>query len=324
MATFKAANELEHSLASGHRPFRRFDREIQQEDWKSTSSRNDMEQERESLDFTQRIERKLAKYNASDNLVKRWLLEIVCWMISAACMGAIIGIYLQVNGRPLARQQKLLTLANALGKTSSAALIVPTSEALGQLKWNWFHNSKAMWDFEIFDKASRGPWGAIMLLYRTRGRSLAALGALLIVLLLAIDTFFQQVVVISDEWTLEGAAGVLPKTTRYESQTNKAYTGGVEGDVDDRDMFLVVELFGYGNGTQPVPFGNGTRPDIPLVSHCLSLQPMLQVTQIIANTSPRSLVLPATVHGPSTTHSASAASARISRISLHLRALLVS
>lgn len=49
----------------------------------------------------------------------------------------------------------LLAYTNALGKTASAALIVPTSEALGQLNWSWFSKSRAIWDFEIFDKASR-------------------------------------------------------------------------------------------------------------------------------------------------------------------------
>lgn len=72
-------------------------------------------------------------------------------------MGAIIGLYLRVEGTSMAHSETLLTLANVLGKVVSAALIIPTSEALGQLKWNWFHNSQAMWDFEIFDKASRGP-----------------------------------------------------------------------------------------------------------------------------------------------------------------------
>lgn len=113
------------------------------------------------------------------------------------------------------RDGGLLSYANVLGKIASAALIVPTSEALVPLKWNWFHYSKAMWDVEIFDKASRDPWGAIMLLFRTKGRSLAALGALLVILLLAIDTFFQQVVALPARWTLENKSIMLPFTFRY-------------------------------------------------------------------------------------------------------------
>ena len=160
----------------------------------------------------------------------------------------------------------LLNWNNVLGKVASAALIVPTSEALGQLKWHWFHNSKAMWDFGIFDKASRGPMGALMLLYRTKGRSLAALGALLIVLMLAIDTFFQQVVNMSDGWTLQTTAAAAPKAYTYDPGYPKEFHDGYHQAVTDKDTFLVVEKYSYGNGTQPVVFGNGTRPNVPVVS----------------------------------------------------------
>ncbi|KAH7350469.1 hypothetical protein BKA66DRAFT_541071 [Pyrenochaeta sp. MPI-SDFR-AT-0127] len=221
--------------------------------------------EKTSLDFTQRIERMLAEFNASENVIKRWLFEIISWFISASCMTAIVLIYVHIKDRPISEEGAYLIWTNVLGKVSSAALIVPTSEALGQLKWNWFHdNSRAMWDFEIFDKASRGPWGALMLLFRTKGRSLAALGALLVVLLLAIDSFFQQVVGLPDRWTLQSSPGVLPTTSQYTPDIPKVYIEGVEIVSDDKEMFYVLEKFAYGNGTQPIPFGNGTRPDIPL------------------------------------------------------------
>jgi hypothetical protein len=108
-----------------------------------------------SLDFTQRFERKLAEYNASQNVFKRWLFEITSWLVSAVSMGAIIGIYMNLQNTRMSQAGTLLTYTNVLGKIASAALIVPTTEALGQLKWNWFQKSKAMWDFEIFDKATR-------------------------------------------------------------------------------------------------------------------------------------------------------------------------
>jgi hypothetical protein len=40
-----------------------------------------------SLDVTQRLERRLAHYNASRNVVKRWLFEIISVATSAICMG---------------------------------------------------------------------------------------------------------------------------------------------------------------------------------------------------------------------------------------------
>jgi hypothetical protein len=225
-----------------------------------------------SLDFTQRIEKKLAEYNASQNVFKRWFFELLCWLISAVFMCAIVGTYIWIKDKPAAEvDASLLMYANSYGKIASAALIVPTSEALGQLKWNWFNKSKAMWDFEIFDKASRGPWGAVVLLFRTKARSLAALGALLILLLLAIDTFFQQVVEMQTRWTLldvENASGMLllstvPRVTRYSPRVSMEYRDGVELLQTNEELLTVANSFFYDNGTQPTRFGNGTRATSP-------------------------------------------------------------
>jgi hypothetical protein len=233
----------------------------------TTESLNALENTKPSLDFTQRAEKKLAEYNASNNVFKRWLFEIVSWCISAACMVAIICIYLRIKDHPLSQSESYLNWTNVLGKVSSAALIVPTSEALGQLKWNWFHESKAMWDFEIFDKASRGPLGALMLLFRTKGRSLAALGALLIVLLLAIDTFFQQVATFPSKWTLHELPGEIPYVIRYDPPFQLEFQGGWETARYDSNIMPVVLPFLYMNGSKPIPFGTNFRPDIPLSCH---------------------------------------------------------
>lgn len=231
----------------------------------SFSTADTSAKQKSSLDLTQKLEKKLAGYNGSQNVLKRWLLELASCILSAVCMGAIVAIYLRINGQSMADHQSAINSVNVLGKIASATLIVPTSEALGQLKWHWFHSSKAIWDFEIFDKASRGPWGAALLLYRTKGRSLAALGALLIVLLLAIDTFFQQVTDYSDQWAYEkDMSAQIPKVVSYRPAYHPAYQSGVEISSEDQTLAVALRSFFYDNGTQPVPFGNGTRPDVPL------------------------------------------------------------
>lgn len=216
----------------------------------------------------QKVERKLLAYNNSPNVFKRWMFELLSWFVSALCMAGVVAIHVHLKDQAISlpRSNMLLTLSNVLGKIASAALIVPTSEALGQLKWNWFHNSKAMWDFEIFDRASRGPLGAVMLLFRTRGRSLAAFGALIIVLLLAIDTFFQQVVELPERWALEDGASKLPVVLRYDPGGIPEIREGLPVAGIDMELSRTIQKFFYENGTQPVSFGNGTRPDIPLVS----------------------------------------------------------
>jgi hypothetical protein len=229
----------------------------------------------DSPGLAERIEQRLFQYSVSGNMVKRWLLELISWIFSAMCMAAIIGVLIHLQDDKLSNwtldKRTGLTLnayISVLSKMAGASLILPVSEALGQLKWSWFlKHSKQMWDFEIFDNASRGPWGSLLLLIRTKGRALAALGAIITLGLMTLDPFFQQVVDFPDRWALQETLSKIPRVVRYEPKINMEIREGSNIATGDPFNTLVVDQFFYGNGTQPVPFGNGTRPDIPLVSH---------------------------------------------------------
>ena len=121
-----------------------------------------------------------------------------------------------------------------------------------------------MWDFEIFDNASRGPWGSFLLLIRTKGRALAALGALITIFSLALDPFFQQVVDFPERWAQHDTSSSIPRVTSYEPPYIPEIFQGMEEQQSDQLLQPVVQRFFYDNGTQPVPFGNGTRPEIPI------------------------------------------------------------
>jgi hypothetical protein len=222
--------------------------------------------------IAQRIEEKLWRYNSSGNVIERWLLEIVSWLISAICMGAIIAVLVVLRNQPLAKWPftnvglTLNAFVSILSRVAGAALLLPVAEALGQLKWSWFikGDSKKMWDFEMFDNASRGPWGSLLLLIHTKGRTIAALGALVTLFALALDPFFQQVVTFPERWTLQEATSYIPRVVRYQPHYIKEFINGDEAAQADQEIMSVADAFFTGNGTQPVPLGNGTRPDIPL------------------------------------------------------------
>ncbi|KAF2248015.1 hypothetical protein BU26DRAFT_428431 [Trematosphaeria pertusa] len=221
------------------------------------------QQEKSKLDIPQRLERRLARLNTSDNLFKRWAVEGISWTVSAISMGAIIAILVYIKDQRLSKWPLGLTAITVLSKLAAATLIIPTSEAIGQLKWNWFHGtSKEMFDFEIFDKASRGPWGSVMLLLRTKGRSLAALGAILTLLMLAIDTFFQQVVDLPERWILQGPSSIT-RVVWYQPRLTNLYRAGVNMVQDDQDLLPITQQFFYDNGTHPIASGNGSRADVP-------------------------------------------------------------
>jgi hypothetical protein len=218
-----------------------------------------------SANIAQRIEETLWRYSASGNILKRWLLEVISWLFSAVCMAAVIGVLIHLKDEPLTKwtlaEKTGLTLnayISILSKMAGAALILPVSEALGQLKWSWFlEHSKQMWDFEIFDNASRGPWGSLLLLIRTKMRALAAVGALIMLCSLALDPFFQQVVDFPDRWALQNTFSAIPRVINYDPPYLPEYFNGFETTVYDQALEPVVQQFFYENGTQPVPFGNG-------------------------------------------------------------------
>jgi hypothetical protein len=105
--------------------------------------------------------------------VEWWMFEILSWIFSVICICTIVIVLVYFNGRELPRWKLGITI-NAFiaifAGFAKSALLVPTAEALGQLKWDWYRNKpKKMLDFEILDSASRGPWGSLVLLTRTKG-----------------------------------------------------------------------------------------------------------------------------------------------------------
>lgn len=184
-------------------------------------------------------------------------------------LGATISVLYHLDGQSLHQWPIGLTVITVLSKVASAALILPISEAIGQLKWTWFDGKKArnVFDFEIFDKASRGAWGSVMLLCRTKGKSLAAFGAVLTLLLLAMDMFFQKVTDLPERWKLHGES-LLPRSVRYTPDAEYTYDNSSD-EVPiaqvNTDMKRAVAPFFYDqNGTHPLVTGNSSQAEIPI------------------------------------------------------------
>ena len=102
-----------------------------------------------------------------------WLWEIVSWLLSAAALVSIAIVLRVYDGKLLPRWPLGLTLnafISLFSTLSRIAMIYPVAEALGQLKWIWINHGAKMIDLDAFDGATRGPRGALDLLYRTRLR----------------------------------------------------------------------------------------------------------------------------------------------------------
>jgi len=107
-------------------------------------------------------------------IIEWWLLEILNWFIGAFSVAALVIVLRHYDDSKIPHWKFGLTLnalISLLAGLTKSSLLIPTYQALGQLKWNWFLvQPKLMVDFELFDSASRGPLGSIFLLFRTVGK----------------------------------------------------------------------------------------------------------------------------------------------------------
>lgn len=134
-------------------------------------------------------------------LVQRfWLWEISASILSLACMAAVIGVLMYEDGKPL-RQWGLgdnylspNVVVSFLGTLAKSSCLLAVAEILSQLKWLHFHkNPQNLSDIQLFDDASRGPWGAIKLvLRRSPGTILTICASIITVASLLIDPFIQS------------------------------------------------------------------------------------------------------------------------------------
>jgi hypothetical protein len=99
--------------------------------------------------------------------------EILMMVLSAGILVALVVVLAWRDNEPQPDWQymSLNSLISWMTTISRAGILFSASEALGQLKWVWFmQQDQAINDLRTFDEASRGPLGAVELIWKLRGR----------------------------------------------------------------------------------------------------------------------------------------------------------
>lgn len=126
-----------------------------------------------------------------------WWLETACAIL---IVGALVGIIATVNAydnKPLPHWPYQLSINSFIAaysvilKTASGLII---AEGISHIKWTSLKRPRSLRSFWVHDEASRGPWGAVHLLWNDKGRHISSLGALIAILILFLEPFSQQIV----------------------------------------------------------------------------------------------------------------------------------
>ncbi|KXH62397.1 hypothetical protein CSAL01_00560 [Colletotrichum salicis] len=177
-----------------------------------------------------------------------WLWEIAASALSLACMASIIGVLSYEQGRRLDRWglgKGSLTptvVVSFLGTLAKSACLLVLTEVISQLKWLHFQNTpQKLSDLQLFDNASRGPWGAFQLAsIRNRKTILASFASILVVLSLLVDPFIQSV--FSQPVILTPVKGISPGILAEEGKEKLLKDNRIQGGIIFQVQF-VTEMF---------------------------------------------------------------------------------
>lgn len=174
---------------------------------------------------------------------KNWWMEIGACVLGLVTLVAVIGTLQPHQGKPLPQWPYHISV-NALISiyvlVLKAAILLVTTEGLGQLKWRRLQRDRPLDEFVKYDQATRGPLGALRLLWQLRLRHpLSSAGALIALVVLAIDPFAQQIIHYSDcSVPMADLQATIPRTNVYlpqvieESNMTDGITPGLRAAID--------------------------------------------------------------------------------------------
>ena len=157
---------------------------------------------------------------ARHEFLETWWLEVSCCVLFVSALVAIVVTIYPYEGRPLPRwpyRLSINTLISIYVVVLKAAMLLVATEGLSQLKWRWFDRNRPLNDLLRYDDASRGPWGALMLVGWLRGRQwTSSCGAFITVAALVVDPFAQQTLSTYDcRVPAESVVATIPQTNVY-------------------------------------------------------------------------------------------------------------
>ncbi|KAK4500896.1 hypothetical protein PRZ48_009088 [Zasmidium cellare] len=170
-----------------------------------------------------------------------WWKELIAALLAVGMCFATVGTLYPYQGRPLPQWPYSITvnaLLSAYMVVLKATVVYLLAESIGYQKWAWFSNTAAqpLYDFVLHDEATRGPIGAIGLLWKTSVRHIWQwLSCILLLVALFVDPFTQQVLQYSDCNVLDhtGSANI-PRSNFFAGSGTHVAAGTLSITADEQ------------------------------------------------------------------------------------------
>lgn len=131
--------------------------------------------------------------------LRTWFLEVLSSFLLLIAVSAIVATLYIHDGQPLPQWPFDITINAMLSIYAvvlKASMSLILTSCIGQSQWRWFNtSSRSLQDLVLFHDAGQGPWGSISWLWAYRlGQPVAALGAFITIVGMAVDPFVQQLI----------------------------------------------------------------------------------------------------------------------------------
>ncbi|KAM0812024.1 hypothetical protein AB5N19_14341 [Seiridium cardinale] len=175
-----------------------------------------------------------------------WWWEIGAAFLSVACVVAITAVLSYIDNKTIKEWNFSISpnsLIAIVTTVSKAAMMVCIASCISQKKWGYFASRpRLIKDLDLFDNASRGPWGSFVFLSSLKIRSFTVSALSIITLLaLGIEPAAQQILEVAQgtEVQRDGTASI-PYAQEYSSKAaDFAWNpSNTFGHPMSRDMFL--------------------------------------------------------------------------------------
>ena len=155
--------------------------------------------------------------------IRIWWSELLSCVLFIGALVAIVLTVLPYTDEPLPQWRyglSINTLVAIYAVILKAAVMFVVAEGISQLKWAWYYQHRPLKDLLTFDDASRGPWGALVLIWRLRGRHfISCCGAFISVAALIVDPFAQQIISTYDcSIPIDSELATIPRTNVFDER----------------------------------------------------------------------------------------------------------
>ncbi|KAK6851680.1 hypothetical protein PG995_011805 [Apiospora arundinis] len=225
-----------------------------------------------------------------------WLWEIGASTFSLACTIGLVALLFTIQDKSLSSWHARIrispnTVVSILSGLSKASLLVPVAACISQLKWVHFKQSpRPLGQMDTFDVASRGPWGALTLLWHLKLEAKLASWASLITILvlfesekrltdslyiraLAMEPFTQQIISFRTRPVYIPGRATYSVAHTYDSGASRGITATWQRKMDPRMQGAILNgLYSLGSPVKyDCPTGNCQWPDfstLAIAGHC--------------------------------------------------------